>query len=546
MLRSFHRDRRGLILVVAIPMAAIMAGTLWYLATVGDAVLFRERLQDAADATAFENAVLHARGMNAIALLNMLMALFLSIIVAIRAAELILAAGLIFFGATAGPLAQVVNFDLQWSDRIGKVVAVISKIEKGVAAATPVLSTVMTTTENTSFYRDQEAASATTSFSYALLPSRVDKFMRVNPRNRSQLALGRNNSSTPRLAAALTSGSGGEFLPSLPLEEDTFDEMCSQAIQFGGKQVTGLAERMGIPGGVTWGIEKGMDLIADALAEYLSGLFCGSAQGAVMSLISDAASSVCEGGLPEGAQQQPQQQDPQQPQAQQPQGQQPQAQQPQTQQPQGQQAPKEPPPPASVTSTPKPKKPGRGDAASCKQQVEQQLKKSASNPDEQRPAKVWTPVTNGNVLMQTWAVAVTSGPKFRELDERGMNITAEGDDFKLRPNLTAWAEAEYYFDCKAQPRAAAQWSNCKHDAMWALGWTARMRRFWWPLAELERAGNAFNRFEGVLVAVDNLLRRGVADFTGNGTKDLAQGANTALSTKQVFDAMSRPAPEWIH
>ncbi len=45
-------------------MCACMVGILWYLAGIGDAIVFRERMQEAADATAFSAAVLHARGMN--------------------------------------------------------------------------------------------------------------------------------------------------------------------------------------------------------------------------------------------------------------------------------------------------------------------------------------------------------------------------------------------------------------------------------------------------------------------------------------------------
>src|SRR5690606_10016571 len=60
-------------------MCTGVVGMLWYLAGIGDALQFRERLQGSADAVAFSSAVLHARGMNLIVMLNMIMACILAI-----------------------------------------------------------------------------------------------------------------------------------------------------------------------------------------------------------------------------------------------------------------------------------------------------------------------------------------------------------------------------------------------------------------------------------------------------------------------------------
>ena len=85
--RALCADERGAILVLGVFMCACMAGALWYLIGIGDAIVYRERLQEGADAVAFSAATLHARGMNLIVLLNLLMACVLGVRVAMKAAQ---------------------------------------------------------------------------------------------------------------------------------------------------------------------------------------------------------------------------------------------------------------------------------------------------------------------------------------------------------------------------------------------------------------------------------------------------------------------------
>ena len=524
MLGSLRKDRRGMILVMAIPMAAIMVGALWYLATVGDAVIYRERLQDAADATAFENAVVHARGMNAVALLNMLMAMFLAVIVLIRAVELVLAAGLIFFGVTAGPLSTVVNLDLRVSDRIGRAVEVLSQVEKGVAVATPTLSTALATAHNTSFYSTHEAASAAATFSHAVMPAMIDKQLKVHPRDRWLLTRGAQGGA-PRLGTLLVGGGASDALPSLPLEEDDFGKVCQEAIDFIPNQIFGVARRMGVPGPAVWAFEKGYGLVSGFLGSYLSGIFCGSIESGAAELISDAVESVCEGKLPEDTKSEQQ-----------------------VSESEGDAGIPGRAPDASLSAE-KPRqtnggKPGRGSSAGdCKAEVDKKLKSSVSDPDKQRPARVWAPAANGNVLFQTWSVATSGGPKFKHDDARGMEMMAPRRDATINADPMATAEAEYYFDCSYRNFG---WGECKPDAMWALGWSARMRRFWWPLKELERAGDVLNRFMSAFAQVERLVRNGVGDYGGNTVQDVGSAASTGLLTKDLVQSLSGPAPEFIH
>jgi hypothetical protein len=83
-------DERGAILVMGIFMCACMVGILWYLAGIGDAIMYRERMQEASDATAYSAAVLHARGMNLLVMINFIMACVLAVRVALKVAVIVL------------------------------------------------------------------------------------------------------------------------------------------------------------------------------------------------------------------------------------------------------------------------------------------------------------------------------------------------------------------------------------------------------------------------------------------------------------------------
>lgn len=66
-------DNRGAIMVIGIFMACAMIALMWYMIGLGDALIWRDRSQEAADSMAFSSAAIHAHGMNIIAFLNIVM-----------------------------------------------------------------------------------------------------------------------------------------------------------------------------------------------------------------------------------------------------------------------------------------------------------------------------------------------------------------------------------------------------------------------------------------------------------------------------------------
>jgi hypothetical protein len=69
--RTLARDERGAVLLVGIFAAVFLFGAAWFVLGTGDAIEHRETMQDAADSGAQSVAVLHARAMNMVSLLNL-------------------------------------------------------------------------------------------------------------------------------------------------------------------------------------------------------------------------------------------------------------------------------------------------------------------------------------------------------------------------------------------------------------------------------------------------------------------------------------------
>jgi hypothetical protein len=71
--KTFIADTGGAIMVVGIFMTLFLVGGLFFLLGIGDALVFHDRMQEVADVSAFTGAVVHARFMNLIAAINLIM-----------------------------------------------------------------------------------------------------------------------------------------------------------------------------------------------------------------------------------------------------------------------------------------------------------------------------------------------------------------------------------------------------------------------------------------------------------------------------------------
>jgi hypothetical protein len=94
-------DERGAIMLVALAFAVFAVAMLYYAVGIAQTVLLREKVQDAADATALTSAVVHARSMNFLVLLNIIMAALVAVLVALKLAETLAIIGIIIAAALA-------------------------------------------------------------------------------------------------------------------------------------------------------------------------------------------------------------------------------------------------------------------------------------------------------------------------------------------------------------------------------------------------------------------------------------------------------------
>ncbi len=139
-------DSSGAIMVVGVFFSAVLAGALFYIIGTGDAIIYRQRVQDAADAISYTSAGLHARGMNIIVLINLVMAALLAVLIMMRMLIVMLGIAIALCGVciAAGPFCPVVWLCAPIEEPMinleQRLVDAASKYEKVLNVALPVLS----------------------------------------------------------------------------------------------------------------------------------------------------------------------------------------------------------------------------------------------------------------------------------------------------------------------------------------------------------------------------------------------------------------------
>lgn len=288
-LRAIARDQRGVILVVAIPMALILVGCIWQLAGMTEAVSFRESLEDAADAAAFQGAVLHARGMNAVAALNIVMMLLVAVIASLRSLDSLAIAALAAAGAADPQRTAAVRPDPELGARVEAALAIVSRVQAGIAAEVPLMASVDSALDAGAFYRGRPAGSDALAFSAALLPGAADRELSVDPRRPWLLTADPSASALPRIGGGLSTATAATLTltltltPSLPVERPraepcAAEERCSAlAQQLAGAglpepaRVWSRAENGNVMLQI-WSIARGSDRGAASLSERALGM----------------------------------------------------------------------------------------------------------------------------------------------------------------------------------------------------------------------------------------------------------------------------------
>jgi len=232
-------DDRGAVMVIALFLAVFLLGLLYYVVGTTQTVFFREHLQDTADGAALSGAVMHARSMNLIVLINIVMAALLAILVTIKLIEglaiigMVIAAALAWFtgGSTLAAIPPLKTAQADMNAAYQQVQPPIFAALKALHAASDLVSSVA--------------------------PSAADAVVLADITAKGQPAGSRGIASGTRLT--------------LPVSDDTFPELCGRA----GKFPIDLAKEAlgGVPGvsEIMGALDDPMHDMTKSLSEW----FCG-------------------------------------------------------------------------------------------------------------------------------------------------------------------------------------------------------------------------------------------------------------------------------
>lgn len=514
---SIARDTRGAVLVVGIVMGALLVGALWHIASVGDAIVWRERIQDAADASAFENAVWHARGMNVLAAINIVMSMVLAVLVVWRIALFMVTVALLVSGVfcvlslglecpVTVALAEIEQQMLQNDNRIAttvvRVLGAARALETVVASVTPLLATEQAVTHTRSAYDVDGVRTLSASLIPAINADGARNFAACiasgKPKPKSEAAAPeaspeqapkkdplqvvggfvRDNLSHPRMGVGV----------SLPVEEGSYATLCTKAGEFFLNQYAGLFERIGAPRPLVAALDKVKGMMGKFIGKFPTEFCSPVGEGIPAELaevLTTQAKDSCDKSVDELAK---------------------------TSErvwigsPSGLEPGYRDPEDGKVKTVDELKKKcTKQRSTKAKKELGDKIKATAKSMTEcAKPAKVWDYAMNGNVFFRSFA-RVEHEPPLAQRDLRGIQVadlTPNNAPAAPAPDAVL-AHAEAYFDCEAD------WHTCKGNAMWALRWRARLRRVQ-PVRALAATAvqpALASWLEGVISAIESPLKK---------------------------------------
>jgi hypothetical protein len=420
------RDQGGAIIIVGTFMAIFLTAALFFIMGTGEAIVYRERVQDAADAVAFSSAGVHARGMNLIVLINMIMAAILAVLVALKMLQamtviLTTVACIICaipFGQWACPFCTA---GVQFAPKLQNA---ISKYEQVVKKVLPLLS------------RLQVVVAVTTP--YVALAKSPGVAKKYSPLVTGGLMV--SPSMVPCVPGGCDKGKIG-----LPVQEDTYANLCKKAGEYSVKiAFFWMVGPLAI-------LKQGLEKFAGWLAGTFPGYFCGGggmdggasgATGAKASL-EDLAKKACT-EQEKGEKKQHQDKH------------------------------------GNLDSF-------DFDMKKCKADRQKDFKKGLDdklgdgagdglqgtmNVEKMTPKKVYDGAKHGGFYFQTFGFANAEADWPRRTD-KGILIATKAGGMDVPSNMfTAmrFAQGEFYFD------KSGTWDKNKDQAMWEMSWRARLRR----------------------------------------------------------------------
>jgi hypothetical protein len=295
--RSLAQDDRGAIMVMGLVMGTFLIGAVWYVWGIGNAIQYRENMQNAADATAFAAAVFDARGMNIIALLNLIWTVVMMFLVAVRLIQcIVLIINIVscIFGAFLNPICDastaaepIVD---RWVSAVSSVVIPVCRTlhyaESGVAVVWPWLAEAKSAQASVAY---APGVVVGTTWATAMIPLSLN-----TPGDYANILTSATN------IGGVVSGGGGGFVNpfagkgvdgafkgrfGLPVQNDSGPAGCSIAGEFVLNTLSLPLTKIPVIGGEIGGLLTKFDAVIGFITGQLPSFFCGNDSSAIMGAV---------------------------------------------------------------------------------------------------------------------------------------------------------------------------------------------------------------------------------------------------------------------
>jgi len=276
-------DSRGAVLLIAVFMSAFLVGALWYIIGIGDAAIYRQYMQDGADAVAFGSAVYHARGMNILALINLVMAAVLMVLIAFKIGQILLAIANIascLAGAFFNPVCDLTTAaEEPYAQLVDRVEQLVDKILRALYQASNAVAIGMPwVAEGKAIHVAKQYKPTVDSgfmLSVSLVPSSVESavggLVAEDPKGDSKTPGG------PSTPSGETKKSNGKKRWGLPVQDEEYVDFCGRAGEKVGHLVFLPFEP--VMGGLAEGIGKFAGGAVKAIVSAFPSYFCGGGSG---------------------------------------------------------------------------------------------------------------------------------------------------------------------------------------------------------------------------------------------------------------------------
>lgn len=284
--RELHKDQRGAVMLMGLCMSCFLIGGLWFVIGIGDAIVYRDAMQEATDHAVFTSAVMHAKGMNFISACNLVMIALVAIHIVMGIIhDILLAACIIFFPSCPA----WISYRNVWVN-VSKVLKYgcvgLHYLEKGASIGYPFIGAYKAYKvggDYGTFGRKRDVTVIAVSTS--IMPGgAMNGLVNTLTKQRPADTLPKGAQGPKRPATNGYSPAKKDFLP---VEAKHYDEICKRIARSGFDALLSLTGKN--PGG------KAMRILKGIIGGALTCRYCNDLKGGCISSVTDALKQGNEG-----------------------------------------------------------------------------------------------------------------------------------------------------------------------------------------------------------------------------------------------------------